>query len=307
MKDVHLTPEEFLDSIGIDPKAYKKEPFFSWDKESVLQAINSIDNSNHIILQDKGNVLTIMVSDSYAMSVIGSRVEGFDNLYQGCQRIFRLDFNRKTEDPESIVVVNLNDHPWVVLNSIGDTSATTLKSLLGECGEDTFALCRTDTALERYLLCMRMFDFDEGKEVMASRKFTKEYAYAPKYVSNKIFQEWNSTHFAFADATLLLTTIPFEHLRYSGISPLKFISKPNAWRFLEQFQNMFKTGRSVCSNHKDIFESEISELEKIMGVAKGGGTLRERVNKVIDATFDEFGKKIPYVDTSGSVCGVFLR
>lgn len=300
MKDIHLTPEEFLDSIGIDPKAYKKEPFFSWDKESVLQTINSIDNGNHIILQDKGNVLTIMVSDSYAMSVIASRVVDFVNLDLGCQRIFRLDFNRKMEDPESIVVANLNDHPWVVLNRTGDTSATPLKSLLGECGEDAFALCRTDTALERYLLCMGKYDFDEGKEVMASEEFAKEYARAPKYVSDKIFQVWNSTCFDFANATLLLTTIPFEHLRYSGISPLKFISKPNAWLFLKQLQNMFNRRRSVCSNHKDVLESEMSELEKIMGVAKGGGSLRERVNKVIDSTSDKFEKQVPYVFRSGA-------
>lgn len=302
-KNSRNSPEDFLESVGIDCKQYKKEPFFKWDRDSVLETINSIDNGNHIILYDKGNILTIMVNDVPAMSVIGSRIESFDRLYFGCQRIFRLDFNKKREDPESIVCVSLNDRSLPVMNSINEVSATTLKSLLNECGGDAFALCKSDTALEKYLLCISKNDFDEAREVMCSKEFAKEYALAPKYVSEKVFQMWDSTRFVFTSATLLLTRIPFEHLLRAGIPPSKFLNEYDAWRFLKQFQKMFEVGRGICSNNKEMLEFEISVLEKIMGVTESSGTLQERVYKAIDSVAETMSKSY----TDRSACGYCAR
>lgn len=285
-KEFPVTPEEFLEDVGIDSKLYKKDPFFKWERDSVLEIINSIDNGNHIILRDDGNVLTIMVSDMFAMSVIGFQVDSLERLGSGCGRIYRLDFNKKKEDPERIISLSLNDRSLFIRNNYNEWSATTLKSLLNECGADTFALCKSNTALEKYLLCIEKNNFDEAKEVMASQEFAKEYALAPEYVRDRIVEKWDTTRFTFAHTTLLSTTIPFEHLLSARISPSTFFDENYAWRFLKRFQHTFDAGRGVCSNHKDMLEFEISVFEKIMGVTESSGTIQERVRKAIESAME---------------------
>ena len=287
LRSSHITPDEFLKNIGIDSKSYKKDPSFKWEKDSVLRIINSIDNGNHIILRDEGNILTILVTDIHAMGVITSQIDSSDRMLSACLKIYRLDFNKEREDPESIINVSVNDRSLLVRNSANEASTTTLKSLLNECGGDAFTLCKTDTALERYLLCIENNEFDKAREVIGSREFAKEYARAPEYVRDKVFGIWDTPRFAFTCATLLLTTIPFEHLLEAGIPPSQFLSEYNAWRFLKDFQRMFGAGKNICAKLKTQLEFEISVFEKIMGITESVGTLQERVRKALDSAAEK--------------------